>query len=113
MYRYFCNMLHNNDFFFSMYNCKKKQEINVFHYVNNRLLTKNVYRGFQFDQSRLQTQGVLELSTQGQETLGEGIGVHLSPVKARLYMKGRKIISVSESTTWDMYHIFKKYLITC
>lgn len=61
----------------------------VFDYVNNKLLTKNVHRGFQFDQSRLQTQGVLELSTQGQETLGKGIGVHLSPVKARLYMKER------------------------
>lgn len=63
----------------------------VFDYVNNQLLTKNVHRGFQFDQSRLQTQGVLELSTQGQETLGKGIGVHLSPVKARLYMKERNM----------------------
>lgn len=81
----------------------------VFDYVNNQLLTKNVHRGFQFDQSRLQTQGVLELSTQGQETLGKGIGVHLSPVKARLYMKERKITS----KIWDMYYTFiQKNLIT-
>lgn len=76
----------------------------VFDYVNNELLTKNVHRGFQFDQSRLQTQGVLELSTQGQETLGKGIGVHLSPVKARLYMKERNITS----KIWDMYYTFIK-----
>lgn len=103
---YFCNMLHNNNFYFPMYmfNCKinKKSMYIVFDYVNNQLLTKNVHRGFQFDQSRLQTQGVLELSTQGQETLGKGIGVHLSPVKARLYIKERKITS----KTWDMYYTF-------
>lgn len=81
----------------------------VFDYVNNKLLTKNVHRGFQFDQSRLQTQGVLELSTQGQETLGKGIGVHLSPVKARLYMKRE------ENNIKNMGHVLyfhKKNLIT-
>lgn len=62
-----CYTLVNNNFFLPMY-CKIKHEINVYYYGfrNNWLLTKNVYGGFQFDQSWLQTQGVLEFSTQGQ-----------------------------------------------